>query len=210
MAQRATWLRRNLPEFGDFVLTLPNKVPIVRPPFGKSIDFLEQIPSKFSDFSQSRPAAGSLELASRLQQPAIAAVLTGTILRPLPKRDCPDETSLSPRSSLSAFLMTASGCCCGLFHGCDSCGYPAHLRQLRLRSAALFKLWQLWQLRLSAGLCGSRSLSDLPERRMWRPGTRDAAGCLLRRQLQHEPAAQTSHVGSARPRPSPPSTWRTY
>jgi hypothetical protein len=25
----------------------------------------------------------------------------------------------------SAFLMTASGCCCGLFHGCNSCGYPS-------------------------------------------------------------------------------------
>jgi len=24
-----------------------------------------------------------------------------------------------------AFLTTASGCCCGLFHGCNSCGYPA-------------------------------------------------------------------------------------
>ncbi len=26
---------------------------------------------------------------------------------------------------VSAFLMTASGCCCGAFHGCNSCGYPA-------------------------------------------------------------------------------------
>jgi hypothetical protein len=24
-----------------------------------------------------------------------------------------------------AFLTTASGCCCGLFHGCNSCGYPS-------------------------------------------------------------------------------------
>ncbi len=26
---------------------------------------------------------------------------------------------------VSAFLMTASGCCCGAFHGCNSCGYPS-------------------------------------------------------------------------------------
>jgi len=26
---------------------------------------------------------------------------------------------------VSALLMVASGCCCGAFHGCNSCGYPA-------------------------------------------------------------------------------------
>jgi hypothetical protein len=24
-----------------------------------------------------------------------------------------------------AFLASASGCCCGMFHGCNSCGYPS-------------------------------------------------------------------------------------
>lgn len=24
-----------------------------------------------------------------------------------------------------ALLTTGSGCCCGLFHGCNSCGYPS-------------------------------------------------------------------------------------
>jgi hypothetical protein len=38
-----------------FVLTLRQKMPIVRPPFGKSIDFLERIPSKFLIFLEVDP-----------------------------------------------------------------------------------------------------------------------------------------------------------
>jgi hypothetical protein len=176
MAQRATWLRRNLPKFRDFVLTLPNKVPIVRPPFGKSFDFLESIPSKSQIFFKVDPQPFS--------RPRSSCQQTGNRCRshrhefPTPsEKDCFDETPLSPRRRSHALddrqrllLRTVPWLWWWL-------RLSARLRQLRLRAAALFKLWQL---RLSARLCCSRSLLDLPQWGLWRARTRDATGRVLR------------------------------
>ena len=159
-----------------FVLTLRQKMPIVRPPFGKSFDFLESIPSKSQIFFKVDPQPFS--------RPRSSCQQTGNRCRshrhefPTPsEKDCFDETPLSPRRRSHALddrqrllLRTVPWLWWWL-------RLSARLRQLRLRAAALFKLWQL---RLSARLCCSRSLLDLPQRGLWRAGTRDATGRVLR------------------------------
>jgi hypothetical protein len=109
----------------ELLLTRLIEIPIVRPPFGKSTDFLESIPSKFLIFFKvhPRPALSTSVLKSTTGK--CCRYSPAVNLRPLRK-----GSSKMKRLSLLlvafAFLTTASGCCCGLFHGgCNSCGYPA-------------------------------------------------------------------------------------
>jgi len=61
LAGEFVWMRFAVSEH-EFVLTCFGEVPIVRPPFGKSNDFLESIPSKFSIFRQVDPQPVSFGL----------------------------------------------------------------------------------------------------------------------------------------------------
>jgi hypothetical protein len=98
-------------------------MPIVRPPFGKSIDFLELIPSEFSIFLKVDPRLISRPRSSR-QQIGNPCRSHRQRFRPLPKRIV-SMKRLSLLAVALTLLMTASGCCCGLFHGgCGGCGYP--------------------------------------------------------------------------------------
>jgi len=107
-------------------LTHRSEIPIVRPPFGKSTDFLEQIPSKFLFFPKvdPRPVLSTSHKDST----------TGNRCRSLTRQRTSDPFErkfemkrLSLLFVAFAILTTASGCCCGLFHGpcggCNSCGY---------------------------------------------------------------------------------------
>jgi hypothetical protein len=110
----------------EFLLTRRSEIPIVRPPFGKSSDFLEQIPSKFLVF----PKVDPRPVLSTSQKDST----TGNHCRSLTRQRTSDPFErkfemkrLSLLLVAFAFLTTASGCCCGLFHGpcggCNSCGY---------------------------------------------------------------------------------------
>jgi hypothetical protein len=107
----------------EFVLTLRQKMPIVRPPFGKSIDFLEPIPSNFRFFLKVDPRPVS--------RPRSSCQQTGNPCRSH-RQGCSDpfRKGFLPMKRLSllavalTLLVTSSGCCCGLFHGCGGCGYP--------------------------------------------------------------------------------------
>jgi hypothetical protein len=105
-------------------LTRPDEIPIVRPPFGKSSDFLERIPSKFLIFFKVPPQSVLSTSVLRSTTGKCCRYSPAVNLRPLRK-----GSSKMKRLSLLlvafAFLATASGCCCGAFHGCNSCGYPA-------------------------------------------------------------------------------------
>ena len=109
----------------EFLLTRGREMPIVRPPFGKSTDFLEQIPSNFLNFHEVDPAAGSVDVDSDSTTGKCCHHSPAANLRPLRK-----EVQMKRLSLLLvafAFLASASGCCCGLCgHGCNTCGYPAY------------------------------------------------------------------------------------
>jgi len=98
-------------------------MPIVRPPFGKSIDFLEPIPSNFLIFLKVDPRPVSRPRSSRQQ--------TGNPCRSHRQRfSDPFRKGMSQMKRLSllavafALLVSTSGCCCGLFHPCGSCYQP--------------------------------------------------------------------------------------
>jgi hypothetical protein len=98
-------------------------MPIVRPPFGKSIDFLEPIPSDFLIFLKVDPRPVSRPRSS-CQQTGNPCRSHRQGCRPLPKRIVPMKR-LSLLAVAFALLVSSSGCCCGLFHGgCGGCGYP--------------------------------------------------------------------------------------
>jgi hypothetical protein len=108
----------------EMLLTSEDELPIVRPPFGKSTDFLERIPSNFLNFSKvdPRPVLSTSLLKSK----------TGNRCRSLTRQRTSDPFErmfkmkrLSLLLVACAFLTTVSGCCCGAFHGCNSCGYPS-------------------------------------------------------------------------------------
>ncbi len=105
------------------MLTLRQKMPIVRPPFGKSFDFLESIPSNSQIFSEvypqliSRPRSSCQQIGNRCRSHRHET--------PTPSKRIVPMKRLSLLAVALTLLMTASGCCCGLFHGCGGgCGYP--------------------------------------------------------------------------------------
>jgi hypothetical protein len=119
----ATSIASRICAISEFVLTRWGELPIVRPPFGKSNDFLESIPSKFLSF----PKVAPRPVLSTSRQDST----TGNRCRysrgrepPTPSKGSSKMKRLSLLLVAFAFLASASGCCCGLFHGCNSCGYP--------------------------------------------------------------------------------------
>ena len=161
-------------------------MPIVRPPFGKSIDFLERIPSRFLIFRKVDPRPVSRPRSSRQQTGSPCRSHRQRFKTPSEK-DCSDETPLSPRRRSHALddrqrllLRTV----------------PRWLRWLWLSSAVRQLPTCLWKLRLRARLW-CRPLLDLPQRWLWRAGTRDAARRVLRGQLRHGDLADFANAGSA-------------
>jgi hypothetical protein len=105
------------------VLTLRQKMPIVRPPFGKSFDFLESIPSKSEIFLEvdpqliSRPRSSCQKIGNRCRSHRHET--------PTPSKRIVPMKRLSLLAVALLLLTTASGCCCGMFRGCGGgCGYP--------------------------------------------------------------------------------------
>jgi len=154
----------------EMLLTREGELPIVRPPFGKSTDFLEQIPSNFLIFFKVDP------------QPVLSTSLlkskTGNRCRSLTRQWTSDpfermfknETSLSPPrrvcvpDDLQRLLLRA---------------VPRWLQFVRLSEQSLW-------LRIRTGLSGLSGgsflsqLPDVPQRWLWREWADDAARRVLR------------------------------
>jgi hypothetical protein len=156
------------------LLTSEDELPIVRPPFGKSTDFLERIPSNFLNFSKvdPRPVLSTSLLKSK----------TGNRCRSLTRQRTSDpfermfknETSLSPPRRV--------------------CVPDDRQRLLLWGVPRLQFVWlseQSLRLRIRTGLSGLSGgsclshLPDVPQRWLWREWADDAARRVLRPR-QHE------------------------
>jgi hypothetical protein len=162
-------------------------MPIVRPPFGKSIDFLEPIPSRFLIFLKVDPRPVSRPRSS-CQQTGNPCRSHRQRFKTPSEKDCSDETPLSPRRRSHALddrqrllLRTVPWWLWWLW-------LSATLWQLRTC------LWKLW---LCTPSLWCRSLLELPRRWLWRAGSSDAARRVLRGQLRHGDLADFANAGSA-------------